>query len=411
MNHTITVRSVAALLVLLAATALETAHADVTIEERITVQGAGALSMANMSGTTVRSVSGDRAREESHMQMESQLVRFFARGAGASGTAQLIRLDQDKIYRLDLGKREYTEISLAEQRTRLQQAMTQANGARQQPAPTGMDESRCEWSDPKVDVKRTGRTATIGGYGAEQTTIVSSQTCTDRETGSVCDVGLLMDLWLAPGVEGIEEATQFNRTYAQKMGLTGLSSRDATQRVEAMFSRYKGAWEQASGQMQGLKGYPVRTSFALGFGGPQCKGAQSSAAQASQAPQATPPSEADVQQSAATNAGQSAGESAAARTGFGGLAGQLGGKLMGGLFGKKQQAQSSSSSQSAASSASPASAANAASVETAADPLTASGMVVPLRYTVELVSVSHQPLGADTFDVPADFKKVEGPGH
>lgn len=422
MRHTTTARSVAATLAVLAAISFESAYADVTIEERITVQGAGAMSVGNMSGTTVKSVSGDRAREESHIQMESQLVRFFARGAAAAGTAQLIRLDEDKIYSLDLGKKEYTETSLAEKRAQLQRAMDQAGEPRGQAAPTGMDESQCEWSDPKVQVTRTGRTAAIGGFNAEQMTILSSQSCQDRKTGAVCDVDLLMDLWLAPEMPGIEEATQFNRTYAQRMGYASATSRDATQRVEALFSRYKAAWEQASAQMQTLKGYPVRTRFELGFGGPRCQGSQASGTQSPGAgpPQSTPPSGADVQQSVATSAGQSAGESAAGRTGFGALAGQLGGKLMGGLFGRRQQqAQSSSASAQSAPSAPSASAAGSvggpaapASAESAPeDPLTAIGMLVPLRYTVEIVSISNRPLSADTFEVPADFKRVQAQQH
>ncbi len=75
MPNTATARGVVATLFLLAATSLEIAYADDTIEERITVQG-----------------------------------------AGTSGTSQLIRLDEDKIYTLDVGKKEYTEISLAEKR-------------------------------------------------------------------------------------------------------------------------------------------------------------------------------------------------------------------------------------------------------------------------------------------------------
>jgi hypothetical protein len=34
------------------------------------------------------------------------------------------------------------------------------------------------------------------------------------------------------------------------------------------------------------------------------------------------------------------------------------------------------------------------------------GMVVPLTITSELISVSKDSLGADTFEVPAGFKKV-----
>ena len=47
-----------------------TAHADVTMEERVSVGGFGMMKMANMSGTTVTTIAGDRARAESSLQFE-----------------------------------------------------------------------------------------------------------------------------------------------------------------------------------------------------------------------------------------------------------------------------------------------------------------------------------------------------
>jgi Zn-dependent alcohol dehydrogenase len=72
------------------------AQADVTIQERMSVNGAGMMKMANMSGTTTTLISGQRARTESDMQFESGLLRTFARGLGQS--TEIVRLDQDKLY-------------------------------------------------------------------------------------------------------------------------------------------------------------------------------------------------------------------------------------------------------------------------------------------------------------------------
>src|SRR5262245_6209730 len=88
-----------------AATLAIAAHADVTMQERMAVTGAGMMQMMNMTGSTTTTISGDRARTESSLQFQSGLMRTFAGGAG--DTTQIVRLDQDKIYTLNNKKKTY----------------------------------------------------------------------------------------------------------------------------------------------------------------------------------------------------------------------------------------------------------------------------------------------------------------
>jgi hypothetical protein len=367
------------------------AQADVTIEEKMVVEGAGVMAMANMSGTTTTSISGNRAKLDNNVTMNSKLVRMLARDMGP--TSEIIRLDQDKIYDVNIKKKSYTEISLADKRAEMTKALDQAKQAQEkQPAPTGMDESDCEWSDPKVEVKKTGQKATIAGFNSEQTTIVATQSCKDKKTGAVCDVQIALDEWLAPGFDAGAEHQKFFMAYAEKMGFAGSGARDVNQRAEQLFGRYKGIWQEVAGKMKNMKGYPVRTSFAMGFGGPQCKSAEG-------APPTLPPapSAGQLGTAAAEGAGQMAGEAAAnkaGQSGLGGVAGQLGGKIAGALFNRKKKGEE------AAAEAEPA----AQTASTA--PVMANNMIVPLRVTSEMVSVKKDSLPADTFEVPPGFKKV-----
>lgn len=328
------------------------AQADVTLRERMSVEGQGIMAMANMSGTTTTAISGKRGRTDSDMQMESRLARMFARGIGQ--TSEIVLLDTDKVYELDVKKRTYKETSLAERRAQLEKATEQARQQQaNQPAPTGMDESECEWSEPTADVKRTGTKASIAGFDAEQVTVVAKQSCKSKKTGAVCDVALYLDEWVAPGFNAGDEVLKYHTAYAQQMGL-GTTGRDVTERAEAMFGRYKAAWSKVVDKMKDVKGYPVKTSFALGMGGPQCQsGTQTSDSGGGAAP--------------------------------GGLAGEIAGSI----FGRKKKQQQTAS-------AAPAS----------APPAAMNGMFVPLTISSELLSVSKDSLPADTFEVPAGFKKV-----
>jgi hypothetical protein len=342
----------------LATLALGAAHADVTLKERIAVEGQGLMAMANLSGTSTTAISGRRARTESDMQMESRLVRMFAHGAGQS--TEIVRLDEDKVFEIDPKKRTYKEESLATRRARLQQAAEQARQQQEkQPAPTGIDESDCEWSEPTADVKRTGARAVIAGFDAEQVSVVAKQSCKSRKTGAVCDVALLLDEWIAPGFTMSDEVTQYRMAYAQQMGLPG-GGRDVTERAEAMFGRYRGAWQQIAEKMKDVKGYPVKTSFSLGLGGAQCQnGGGGSSSQTS------------------SDSGSRTSENPAA----------LASQIAGSLFKRKKPAPAP---------------------ETASTPSAAagSGLYVPLSISSELLAVSKDSLPADTFEVPAGFKKV-----
>ncbi len=326
-------------------------RADVTTEESVSVGGTGLMRMINMSGRTVTTISGDRARTDSDLRFESGMMRAFAGGAGQS--SEIVRLDEDRLYSLDNKKKTYTETTFAEQRAMIENAMQRAQQgqASQQQATSGVDESQCEWSPPKADVRRTGEQATIGGFAAERLTIVASQACTDKKTGQVCEFGLSLDQWLAPDFEASAETLAYQRAYAEKMGFTASASRDFAERAQSMFGRYQDMLAEIAAKTRDVKGYPVKASFSLGVGGAQCQSAQQAQSSAAPAP---------------TDIGSA-----------------LGGAL-GGMFGKKKQAQ-------------PAAASPPAGID---------GLMPLMTVSTELVSVNRNAVDPHVFEVPAGYKKT-----
>lgn len=326
-------------------------HADVTLAETVRVDGKGLMAMASMTIDSTTYISGNKARIDNNVSNTSGLVRMFG-GAGPSG--QIVRLDQDMLYELNLKKKRYRQVSLADQRAEMQKAMAAAEDAQasQSDAMVGVDESQCEWSEPRADVQRTGEKATVAGLPTERVKITATQSCTDRKTKSVCDFSLVFDQWLTPRFAAADETLAYHRNYAEKMGISGTGSADFTQRAQQSFGRYKGIWEKIGKEMQNIQGYPLKSSFALGFGGPQC--------------------------SSASTAQQNAGPGAANPLG------QLGGQL-GGLFGgrKKQQEEATP----------------------AAEVKMDNGLVPLMVVSSELKSVSQSAVSLDLFEVPAGFKQ------
>jgi hypothetical protein len=335
------------------------AHADITMEERVTVSGAGMMKMANMSGRTVTSISGSKARTESDLQFESGMMRALARGAGQ--TTEIVRLDQDKMISVDNHKKTYTETTFEQRRAEMQKSMeqTEKSQASQQQATTGVDESDCEWSEPKGDVKKTGEKSTIAGYEAEHVTITATQSCKDKKTGAVCDFGLVLDEWVAPNYEAASEVQAYYKQYAEKLGLGTTGSRDFAERAQSMFGRYQGIWSEVASKMRDVKGQPVKSSFALGVGGPQCQSTQQ-------------------QQQQQANSGSSSPND---------LGSALGGAL-GGLFHKKKD--------------------NAPPpAETTPPPTLPGGLTPFMTVGTELISINKSAVDSASFEVPTGYKQAK----
>jgi hypothetical protein len=342
------------------------ARADITLEHTTSVEGVGAMAFGNMSGTSKTTISGDRSRTDSDIKMKSKLVGFLARNA-VGPSAEIVLLDQDKLYHLNINKKEYTETTFEQMRERIQKASDQLNSADERKQPSAVDQSKCEWLPARADVKKTGEKAQYAGYDSERVVITAAQPCKDKDTGSICEVALVLDNWMAPGFAEGSEAQKFYKAYAAKMGLDASGSQDISQRAKALFSQYKGIWSEIATKMQTVKGYPVRSSFTLALGGAQCKDPKAHQTQESQD-------------------SDSSGSSPTA------LAGAVAGKL-GGLFHKKKDDSDSAPAAAAAPAASPA-------------PLPP-GDVALITVSSQLVSVSSNSASPDAFTVPADFKKTE----
>jgi hypothetical protein len=341
-----------------------TAQADITIERTTSVEGVGAMAFANMSGSSKTSISGDKSRTDSDMKMQSKIIGFLARNA-IGPSAEIVLLDQDKLYHLNMNKKEYTETTFEQLRAQMQKISDQMNSSENKQQPSAVDQSKCVWLPAKVDVNKSGEKAQFAGYDAQRVTVTATQPCQDKETGAICEVALVLDQWTSADFAESGEARKFYTAYASKMGIDISNSQDVSERAKALFSQYKGVWTEVAAKMQSVKGYPVKSSFTLGLGGPQCKNSNSQQAQTSQTDNSSPsPS---------------------------GIAGAVAGKL-GGLFQKKKDTADAPA------------APQAPAVAPVAMP---PGDVALMTVSSQVISVSTDGVGADVFTVPADFKKKE----
>lgn len=377
------------------------AHADVTTEQKTTLDVA---SLISIHGTSTMSITPDKQRNDSESHCDGMMSLL----CGNQHSGEIVRLDRDLTWRLEPDKKRYREEPFATpEQLHEMRAKMQANLEKMRACPVSqnqapMDKSKCEMSPPKIDVRKTDEKMSIAGHDTERTLVSLTETCTNKETGDVCDTVVALDVWLTQDkLPGVADRQAFQQAYAKKLGLDDMQAMGAE--AAKFLAPYQSQMKQLAAKSSDLKGQPLRTSFRMLFGGQQCG---SAAKMKERNPPTSGGNVADAAQAgtqAGMNTAQGSVNSAAQQavnqstgTGIGGaIAGSAVGasvnKLIGGLF-AKQKASSSPQAPS-----SPAASTNKS------DPFPQ--LVQMAEFTVETVSINSDAIPANRFDIPPDWKK------
>jgi len=367
------------------------ARADVTIEQKTTLDVA---SMIKTHGSSTTNITSDKKREDSESHCEGMMSLVCGNVHGG----EIVRLDRGLTWRLHPDKKTYAEEvfatpeQLTEMRARMQARLEKMRSCpvtqRQQP----IDKSKCEMSPPKIDVHKTDDRMSIAGHDAQRTLATLTETCTDKDTGDVCDTVVAFDVWLTQDkIPGVADRRAFAQAYAKRMGLVdeqGVMSADITK----FLAPYQAQIKQLSDKSSDFKGQPLKTTFRVMMGGQQCGApAKLKANGGGDAPAAG-------SSSPITNVAQA-----------GKAIGTSVGNLVGGLFHKKKTddsqpaASAAAAPDAAAAGTPPAGGTTAVASVAAADPY--AQYVQMATFTSETVSISADAIPGDRFDVPADWKK------
>jgi hypothetical protein len=372
-------------------TCIAQAAADVTIQQKSTLDVA---SMIRMHGESTTVIATGRKRQDTDAHCEG-IMSLLCRNLKGG---EIVRLDRGITWYLQPDKKRYREqafatpeelaVMRAKMRVNLEKMRSCPVSEKQQP----IDKSKCEMSAPKIEVHKTGDKMTIAGHDVQRTLATLTETCTNKDSGDVCDTVVAVDVWLTQdAVPGIADRRAFDQAYAKKLGL------DDTQgfmpgEMAKYLAPYQAQIRQLTDKSSDLKGLPLKTSLRVMLGGAQC-GATSKM-------QANSSSSADAGGSNSMNHVAQAGKALGSSVSH----------LVGGLFHKKK----ADDSQDAATAATPADSATtspggAPSPATAApaipDPY--AQLVQMATFTLETVSISTDAIAADRFEVPPDWKKEE----
>lgn len=253
MNRTRTVAVLIASALLAAAASLT---ADVRTEEKTLVKFEGMLGrIANMFGgkatkegiTSVVAVQGDRKASLNEQ------------------TGQIVDLKEEKIYDLDLRRKQYKVTTFAELRRRMEEAMKQA----EQSAKEDKTEPRPEQSGKELevdfDVKDTGQRKAINGFDTRQVVMTIAMREKGRTLEQSGGLVLTTDMWLTPRVAAMSEIAEFDIRYAKQLAGPMISGASAEQMASAMamYPGLKDAMARATTEGAKMDGTSIMTTMTV----------------------------------------------------------------------------------------------------------------------------------------------------
>lgn len=353
--------------------------ADFGYQEKTQITGGSVMSMMKFAGAFSK-----QAREAGQEITSTVLYKGNRMARMGQMTSTIIDLDKETITEIDNAKRQYTVVTFQQLKQQMEQAAKEAE-AKQKNAPVTQAPSA---PPPEmsfdVQVRNTGAKKNVAGLDTSESILAMTMNAKDRQTGQQGSLAITNDLWMATDIPGYEEARDFNRRYALKLGTIISGSLNP-----AMFAMQPGMSQGMADmvkQMSKLKGVPVQQIMRVGTtqDGRPLKAA-SEAPLPPAAPAAPPITTGDVAQAAATSA-------IASKLGvLGGLAGGFSG------FGHKKKADKPPVDPNSPDA--PITAAAAAAQPT--------GDAVLIESLSEYRDFSTAPIDAAKLEVPAGYTQVE----
>ena len=232
------------------------ASADVKNREK------GQVKFEGMLGTMTRMFGGKAASEGI---VSTNAVKGSRKATLNDTTGRIVDLQEEKVYDLDMKKKEYTVTTFAELRKKLQEAQERAakearesKDAQKEPAEKPAGEKEVEFD---FDVKETGQKRAIAGYDAREVVM----TLTVREKGKTLDEGgglvVTMDSWLGPEIPALKELTEFEMKYWKAIAPeTATVSAEQMASIIALYPLVKPAMDRLNQEKVNLKGTALATT-------------------------------------------------------------------------------------------------------------------------------------------------------
>lgn len=265
--------------------------ADVKTRDKTT------FSLEGFAGGVVRLFGGRAAREG----VESTVaVRGDRKSSISTVSGRIVDLGEQKVYDLDVRRKEYTVVTFAQLREQFEKAKADAEkrAAEAKPEEKEQLEESGKQLEFDVDVKETGQKKALAGYDTREVVL----TITAREKGKTLEESggfvLTNTMWIGPKIAALDELYQFELRFVKAVyGEQFIADMQQMAGMMAMYPSFTTMASRMQTEGRKLQGTPLSTTTVF-------EGVRSE----------------EQMKAASTQSSQSAG---------GGLSGALGRRLMG----------------------------------------------------------------------------------
>lgn len=217
-----------------------------------------ALALCAVAILAVPALRADvKTTEKTQLKLEGLLGKFMggakdgitstvalkgSRKSSMSGnTGEIVDLTEEKVYRIDLKKKEYRVVTFEQLRKEWQEAQAEMekNTKEMREAQGEPSEQPGREMEYSVDVKDTGQRKAIAGYDAREVVM----TITGHEKGKTLEEGggsvITNTMWIGPRIPALDEIREFDLKYLK--AVYGTEGAAAMQQLAALFAMFASA--------------------------------------------------------------------------------------------------------------------------------------------------------------------------
>jgi hypothetical protein len=242
-------------LMLVVAVAAPAVHADIKKREKTTFK------MEGMLGAFVNRMAGGSDGIESTMTLKGNRLATIT---GQNG--QIVDLAEERIYNLDMRRKEYTVMTFAEMREQMEKVKADAKKRADEMKPEEKEAMQQMADSMEVDVKvdETGQTKSIAGQQARQVIL----TLTARQKGQTLEAGggfvMTNDMWLGPAMPEMRELMDFQLKFMKAVyGEDFFADMQRMAGVLAMLPAFGTLTQRMQAESRKLEGYPLASTMVL----------------------------------------------------------------------------------------------------------------------------------------------------
>ncbi len=232
-------------------------HADVKTQHKTSFK------LEGMLGGLINRFAGDAAKDG---VISTTAVKGSRQLRGSAQSGRIIDLTEEKVYDLDMRKKEYRVTTFAELRKQWQDAQARAekDAKSSQEQPTDPRQSGKQY-EVSVSVKETGQSKAVAGHNAREVVV----TITLHEKDKTLDAGggmeLIDTMWIAPKIAALDEITQFDLKFHKAVYGDMVAGADPAQMsmLLASYPSFKELSDKMSGELKKLQGTPLATTMEL----------------------------------------------------------------------------------------------------------------------------------------------------